>query len=77
MKDNTNRSPAVELQVDRDGRTGGLQLSIGNPKGGGFRLAGPKYNGSSTNLMTVALNERSAREIRAYLDACFPVDEAG
>ena len=64
----------VQLRVDRDGLTGRLQLNISNPNAGGFRLAGPKYNGSSKNLLTVKLTSRDAREIRAYLDASFPQD---
>ena len=63
----------VQLRVDRDGFTGRLQLSIENANGG-FRLAGPKCNGSSENLLNVELNSRDAKEIRAYLDASFPLD---
>lgn len=69
------QTPKVQLQVDRDGWTGDIQLNIGNPQGGGYRIAGPKYNGSSENILTVTLTERDAKEIRAYLDASFPTDE--
>ena len=64
----------LQFQVDRDGHTGKIQLNIGNPNGCGFRLGGPKYNGSSKNLLTVELTKRDADEIRQYLDASFPVE---
>lgn len=66
----------VEVTVDRDGVTGGLQVSIqkvdGNGAGHGYRIAGPKYSGTGENLLTHALTERDAREVRWYLDAAFP-----
>lgn len=61
----------VHLAVDRDGRTGGFQLEIGDDSGG-YRLAGPKYLGASTSVLKVTLDERAATEIRRYLDAAFP-----
>lgn len=64
----------VQLRVDRDGLTGRLQLNISLLNAGGYRLAGPKYNGSSKNLLTVKLSSRDVKEIRAYLDASFPLD---
>lgn len=73
------QQPATRLAVitlDRDGWTKDLQLNIAtldeNGRGGGYRLAGPKYNGSSKNLLRVELDERDATEIRAALDAAFP-----
>lgn len=64
------------IKLDRDGWTKGLQLSIDleDDKGGGvgYRLAGPKFNGSSTSVFTHCLSERDANEIRSYLDAAFP-----
>lgn len=67
----------IVIDVDRDGWTKGLQLNIAeldeNDGGHGYRLAGPKYNGSSTNLLRTELDDRDAAEIRQYLDAVFPL----
>jgi len=64
------------IDVDRDGWTKGLQLNIAkldeNGTGSGYRLAGPKCNGSSTNLLRRVLDARDAAEIRAALDDVFP-----
>ncbi|MGW5928047.1 hypothetical protein ACWF2L_17625 [Streptomyces anulatus] len=77
MTDTTARRAV--LDVDRDGWTQNLQLNIStldeNGTGMGYRLFGPKYNGSSTNLLRVELDERDAAEIRAALDAAFPPAE--
>ncbi|WP_434744616.1 hypothetical protein [Streptomyces sp. A-14] len=74
MTDTTARRAVID--VDRDGWTQNLQLNIvtldENGSGMGYRLAGPKYNGSSKNLLRVELDERDAAEIRAALDAAFP-----
>ncbi|MFD8577210.1 hypothetical protein ACFV1H_17995 [Streptomyces virginiae] len=71
----------IVLDVDRDGWTNGLQLNIAeldeNNSGWGYRLAGPKYNGSSKNLLRVELDERAAAEIRKMLDKGFPLDANG
>jgi hypothetical protein len=70
----------IVLDVDRDGWTKGLQLNIAQLDqdgcGTGYRIAGPKYNGSSENLLRCEVDERDAREIRKYLDAAFPTPEA-
>ena len=54
-----------------------LQLSINqtdeNGTGDGYRLAGPKFNGSGEVLLTRHLDDRDAAEIRRYLDAVFPM----
>ncbi|MEV5129256.1 hypothetical protein AB0K87_01835 [Streptomyces sp. NPDC053705] len=67
----------IVFDVDRDGWTKNLQLNIvtldENDHGMGFRLAGPKYNGSSTNLLRAELDDRDAAEIRAALDKAFPL----
>ncbi|WP_327259962.1 hypothetical protein [Streptomyces sp. NBC_01240] len=67
----------IVIDLDRDGWTKNLQLNIAkldeNNRGMGFRLAGPKYNGSSTNLLRTELDERDAAEIRAMLDDVFPL----
>ncbi|PVC80527.1 hypothetical protein DBP19_35920 [Streptomyces sp. CS090A] len=77
MTDTTARRAVID--VDRDGWTKNLQLNIAtldeNGSGMGYRLAGPKYNGSSKNLLRVELDERDAAEIRAALDAAFPPAE--
>lgn len=72
-------SERLVIDIDRDGWTRGLQLNIsrldedGDGTGWGYRLHGPKYNGSSTNLLRHELTERDAAEIRAMLDAVFPL----
>lgn len=70
----------IVMDVDRDGWTKGLQLNIAeldeNGSGCGYRLAGPKYNGSSKNLLSVVLDERDAAEIRQMLDKVFPLADA-
>ena len=59
----------IFFDVDRDGWTKNLQLNIAkldeNDRGWGFRLAGPKYNGSSKNLLRTELDERAARTGRS------------
>lgn len=59
------------LSIYKDGLTGGIQLSIGD-KNGGYRIAGPKFNGSGKPLLEHRLTERDAKEIRYYLDCAFP-----
>ncbi|WP_240812564.1 hypothetical protein [Streptomyces sp. DASNCL29] len=69
-------SERIVFDVDRDGWTKGLQLNIAqldeNGSGTGYRLHGPKYNGSSKNLIRHVVDERDAAEIRQMLDAVFP-----
>ncbi|MEL7994246.1 hypothetical protein AAG656_28500 [Streptomyces albidoflavus] len=66
----------IKLEVDRDGWTSNLQVNLAqvddNDSGWGYRLAGPKYNGSSRNLLSRTLDERDAQEIRDALNAVFP-----
>jgi len=66
----------LTIDVTRDGWTGKLQLSISQRDeagaGHGYRLAGPKFNGSGTTVLSRTLDERDASEIRKYLDAVFP-----
>lgn len=70
----------IFIDVDRDGWTKNLQINIAtvdeNGSGTGYRLAGPKYNGSSQLLLRHELTERDAAEIRAQLDAVFPLPAA-
>jgi hypothetical protein len=58
----------VYLTVSRDRWTNGLQLSI-DTENHGYRIAGPKFNGSSTTLIKHKLNARDVSEIQSYLDA--------
>ncbi|KUH38422.1 MULTISPECIES: hypothetical protein [Streptomyces] len=66
----------VVIDVDRDGWTKRLQLNISqldqDGHGWGYRLAGPKYNGSSQRLLRCELTARDAAEIRKALDEAFP-----
>lgn len=70
-------SDRIVIDVDRDGWTKELQLNIAkineNDRGMGYRLAGPKYNGSSTTLLRADLDDRDVAEIRALLDAAHPL----
>lgn len=65
-------SDRVFLHVDRDGLTGRLQLGISvedeRGAGHGYRIAGPKYSGTGTNVLRAALDERDIAQIRSYLD---------
>ena len=64
------------LCIDKDGWTGHTQISIiledEHGDGHGYRIAGPKYNGSSTRIKRHVLTNQDAKEIRAYLDKAFP-----
>lgn len=66
----------ITLEVSRDGWTKGIQLSINRLDekgiGHGYRIAGPKFNGSGEMLLKHELSQRDADEIRGYLDAVFP-----
>lgn len=53
--------------IDKDGLTGGLQISIEHDEGMGFRLAGPKFSGHSQRLLTHEITRCEADEIRTYL----------
>lgn len=72
----TNNTKRIVIDVCKDGWTGGLQLGISqideNDCGHGYRIAGPKYNGSQKRLLTHTLDRRDADEIRSYLRAAFP-----
>ena len=68
----------VTLEILKDGWTGQLQLSIQaydeEGDGDGYRLIGPKFNGSSTLLRSVDLSARDIQEIRSYLDRAEEAD---
>lgn len=62
----------VYLSIDRRG-DGALQLSINVETDGGgghgYRIAGPKYDGTGQTLIKHYLTERDISEIRSYLNA--------
>ncbi|MFJ1995281.1 hypothetical protein [Streptomyces asiaticus] len=76
----TNKPNRLVLAVDRDGWTNGLQLQIAsldeNGHGSGYRLAGPKYNGSGKRLLEEELSARDVTEIRKFLDKAYPKSDA-
>jgi len=79
MTDTANPAPGkdrITLEVSRDGWTNGVQLSINKLDekgvGWGYRIAGPKFNGSGETLLKRELDQRDVDEIRRYLDAVFP-----
>lgn len=49
-----------------DRLTGGYQLSIADDDGG-YRLAGPKFTGNSSPIVTRALTERDMQVLEAYI----------
>ena len=63
---------SVFIEVDKDNRTGLIQVSIGD-NSTGYRLAGPKYSGNSVSLHRQEMSQRDATEIRQLLDAAFPI----
>lgn len=56
----------VFLSVSRDGWTNGLQLSV-EDNSGGFRLAGPKFNGSGEYVLRRELDSRDCDELEHYI----------
>lgn len=54
----------VYFTVDRRS-DGYLQLSIGNDDGG-YRIAGPKYDGTSVTLLKHEISKRDIDTIRAF-----------
>ncbi|MFD9174701.1 hypothetical protein ACFWDT_06160 [Streptomyces diastaticus] len=71
-----NEPTHIKLDIDLDGWTQRLQANLiqadADGLGWGYRLAGPKYNGSSRNLLSRTLDKRDAQEIRDSLNAVFP-----
>lgn len=70
----------VTIEVSRDGWTKGYQVAIWENVGPladtGYRLGGPKFNGSSKLLLKSDLNQRDADQIRRILDRHFPAQTA-
>lgn len=56
------------IYVDKDGWTDRIQVAIGDGLTG-YRLAGPKYNGSSIELVKQRLTKRDIEEIKQFLEA--------
>ena len=57
----------IKIEVYKDGWTNKLQVCIGD-ENGGYRLAGPKFNGSGKLLVSQELDKIDAEKIRNYLD---------
>jgi hypothetical protein len=68
----------VFIEVGRPAwaKRGGLQLSISKRDetglGSGYRIAGPKFDGTGETLLSAELSREDAAEIRRYLDAVYP-----
>lgn len=60
-------SGPVRLSIYEDGWTSGLQLSVEDDDGG-YRIIGPKFNGSSKRRASRVLDDRDIAMIRRYLD---------
>lgn len=57
----------VCIEVHHDTLTRGVQVRIGDG-GGGYRILGPKFSGSSTRLARRRLDARDIAEVRRWLD---------
>jgi hypothetical protein len=57
-----SKAAGVCLCIDRNGWDGGLQVSV-DFGGSGYRLCGPKYNGSSTPVIRHKLTQRDCDEL--------------
>jgi hypothetical protein len=58
----------IYFSIDQNNR-GHLQLAINNPSGSGYRISGPKYDGTGKTLHIHQLTSRDIVELRSYLDA--------
>ena len=65
----------VVLTVDRRG-DGQLQVAI-TADGLGYRIAGPKYDGSGKTVLRHVLTERDKDEIQSYLRTTATADKQG
>ena len=70
----------LAFKVYLDGPTDRFQLVLmrtgDNGASDGYRIAGPKFTGTASLVLSRDLDEDDAVEIRRYLDAVFP-KEAG
>lgn len=57
----------VFITVDQRGSDGAFQMSIW-ASDVGYRIAGPKYDGTNRPILRRKLTKRDADEIRSYLD---------
>ncbi len=57
----------IYLTVDQRRSDGAFQMSIGTADSG-YRIAGPKYDGTNRSVLRRKLTKRDADEIRSYLD---------
>jgi hypothetical protein len=63
-----------KLRLTVDKTHGQYQLSIKDGNGG-FRIAGPKFDGTNREVFSAAIDEHTAGTIRQYLDFHFPPKE--
>jgi hypothetical protein len=62
----SGRPEGLHFCVDQDGWTGAHQFSV-DDAAGGYRLSGPKYNGSSKRILTYVPSDRDLGEIAQYV----------
>lgn len=55
------------IEISRDAWTNGVQISV-NDNDGGYRLSGPKFNGSQSIIAKAVLGKYERAELRKYLD---------
>jgi hypothetical protein len=67
---------APYIEVSRDGWTKGIQVSI-NDDAGGYRLSGPKFNGSQVTIAKAILSKHERAELRKYLDRADAAEAGG
>ena len=78
MTDYNKENPVVKrtIEVSQSGTTRGLQLSINetraNGYGAGYRIAGPKFDGTGKVLLSHEITERDAKEIYAVIKHLLP-----
>ncbi len=65
----------IYFSIDQNGR-GQLQLAINNPSGIGYRIHGPKYDGTGRTLHIHVISSRDISELRSYLDAAEAILES-
>jgi hypothetical protein len=63
----TDSDKSMVVSAWEDGVTGAIQVVIGS-----YRLAGPKFNGTSERLAVRKLTADDAAELRRQLDIAFP-----